>query len=120
MRGDRLGAMLPRRERRGGGTVESTQVDRAEGSKQERAEGPKREQSVPVLSSYRREAFKRGQVARSGQERQADKAKGPRGEEGRKARQMGSSWGCGFMTCAWLLDTWRFRGCRATRSYVHF
>ena len=54
MRGDRLGAMLPRRERRaGGGTVESTQVDRAEGSMRERAEGPKRERSVPVLSSYR-------------------------------------------------------------------
>ena len=42
MRGDRLGAMLPRRERRAGGTVESTQVDRAEGPKRERAEGPKR------------------------------------------------------------------------------
>jgi len=52
----------------------------------ERAEGPKRERSVPVLSSYRREAFKREQVARSGQERQADRAEGPRGEEGRTRR----------------------------------
>ena len=39
------------------GTAESTQVDRAEGSKRERDEGPKRERSVPVLLSYRREAF---------------------------------------------------------------
>ena len=68
------------------GTAESTQVDRAEGSKRERDEGPKRERSVPVLLSYRREAFKRGQVARSGQERQADRAEGSRGEEGRTRR----------------------------------
>ena len=52
----------------------------------ERAEGPKRERSVPVLSSYRREAFKREQVARSGQERQVDRAEGARGEEGRTRR----------------------------------
>ena len=38
--GDGLGAMLPRRERRGGGTVESTQVDRAEGPKREKRAGP--------------------------------------------------------------------------------
>ena len=72
--------------RGGGGTVEPTQVDRAEGSMRERAEGPKRERSVPVLSSYRREAFKREQVARSGQERQVDRAEGARGEEGRTRR----------------------------------
>ena len=77
--------MLPQRERRGGVTVESTQVDRAEGSKR-RAEGPERERSVPVLLSYRREAFKREQVARSGQERQVDRAEGARGEEGRTRR----------------------------------
>ena len=68
------------------GTAESTQVDRAEGSKRERDEGPKRERSVPVLLNYRREALKRGQVARSGQERQADRAEGSRGEEGRTRR----------------------------------
>ena len=76
--GDRLGAMLSRRERRGGRTVESTQVNRAEGSKRERG--------VPVLSSYRREALKRGQVARGGQEGQPDRAEGSRGEEGRTRR----------------------------------
>ena len=42
--------------------------------------------SVPVLSSHRREAFKRGQVARNGQERKADRAEGSRGEKGRTRR----------------------------------
>ena len=99
MRGGRLGVMLPRRERRGGGTAESTHVDRAEGPKRERAEEPKRERSAPVLLSYRREAFKRGKVARSGQERQADRAEGPRGKKGGQGEASGPLLGYGFMTC---------------------
>ena len=90
MRSGLLWAMLPRRERRGRVTVESKQVDRAE--------GPKRERSVPVLSSYQREAFKRGQVARSGQERQADRGEGSRGEKWRTSR------GYGQLLGLWLRD----------------
>ena len=52
VRGGRLGAVLPWRERRRGRTVESTQVYQAEGSKRKRI--------VPALSisCYRSEAFK--------------------------------------------------------------
>jgi hypothetical protein len=67
--------------------VESTQVDRAEGSKRERI--------VPVLSSYRREVFK---FLSGG--KWPDRAEGPTAKKGRRGEANRQLFGL------WLHDLW--------------
>ena len=98
MRGDRLGAMLLSASGAGGGTAESTQVDRAEGSKRERAEGPKRGRSAPVLSSYRREASSGGKWPGAGRRGKLTEPKGPAAKQGGQGEANGQLLGL------WLHD----------------
>ena len=118
--------MLPRRERRarGGGTVESTQVDRAEGSTRERAEGPKRaKRAGPFKLPARGVQEGMGKwpgaalgACRSGK---LTEPRGPAAKKGGQGEANGqllgdvASW---LLAVTWVLDTGRFRGCRVPRN----